>query len=85
MYFRVSMKALLVMLKLLPPIYLFHLVQSFRFFLDKFSDIFFTLGNFFTVRDPLMLTQRKKLQPSTKHFSLKNQEKLPEIVIFDYF
>ena len=50
---RVSLKAPLVMLKLLPPIFLFHLVQSFRFFLLKFFLTFFsTSGNFLTVRDP---------------------------------
>ena len=31
---RVSLKAPLVMFKLLPPIFLFHLVQSFRFFFE---------------------------------------------------
>ena len=50
---RVSLKAPLVMLKLLPPIFLFHLVQSFRyFFLKKISTFFSTSGNFLTIRDP---------------------------------
>ena len=49
---RVSLKAPLVMLKLLPPIFLFHLVQSFRFFVEIFVDLFSMLGNFLTVRDP---------------------------------
>ena len=38
---RMSMKAPLVMLKLLPPIFLFHLVQSFRFFFLKIFPTFF--------------------------------------------
>ena len=48
MYSRVSLKAPLVMLKLLPPIFLFHSVQSFRFFFWIFFLPFFiprvTLG-----------------------------------------
>ena len=40
-------KAPLVMKQLLPPIFLFHLVQTFRFFSAP--------GNFLTVRDPLMV------------------------------
>ena len=43
---RVSLKAPLVILKLLTPIFLFHLVQSFRFFWEFFSTIFSTPGNF---------------------------------------
>ena len=50
---RVSPKAPLVMLKLLPSIFLFHLVQTFRFFwLKKISIFFSTPINFLTVRDP---------------------------------
>ena len=46
-------KAPLVMKQLLPPIFLFHLVKSFRFFFLKFFLTFFsTPGNFLTVRDP---------------------------------
>ena len=37
-------KAPLVMKQLLPPIFLFHLVQSFRFFFDIFFYLFFCYG-----------------------------------------
>ena len=43
---RVSLKAPLVMVKLLPPIFLFHLVQSLGFFREFFLTIFFTPCNF---------------------------------------
>ena len=41
---RVSMKAPFVMLKLLPPLFLFHLVQSFIFFFEIFFNLFFYVG-----------------------------------------
>ena len=41
---RVSLQAPLVTLKLLPPIFLFHLVQSFRFFFENFFYLFFYVG-----------------------------------------
>ena len=44
---RVSLKAPLVMLKLLPPNFLFLLVQFFRFFYWNFWDLFSRSGNFF--------------------------------------
>ena len=41
LFIRVSLKVPFVMLKLLPPIFLFHLVQSFRFFFFKFFFVLF--------------------------------------------
>ena len=41
---RLPLKAPLVMLKLLRPIFLFHLVQSFRFFFKNFFNLFFYVG-----------------------------------------
>ena len=43
LYIRVSLKAPLVKLKILTPIFLFHLVQSFRFFFWTFFRPFFLL------------------------------------------
>ena len=53
MYTRPCPNAPLVMKQLLSPIFLFHLVQSFRFnFFFFFKPFFSTPGNFLTVRDP---------------------------------
>ena len=54
------MKAPLVMLKLLPPIFLFHLVRSFRFFFEIFFDLFSRSGNFLTVIRMLFLIAQIK-------------------------
>ena len=50
-YSRVSLKAPLVTMKLLPPIFLFHLVQSLRFFFEKKFNLFFLcrVTNFLTL------------------------------------
>ena len=78
---RVPPKAPLVELKLLPPIYLSLLVQYLRFFFLKFIlDLIFHFMWLFDHKLSVLghWTQRKKRQPSTKHGSWKNQEKLPE-------
>ena len=87
LYYRVSMKAPLVMLKLLPPIFLFHLVQSFRFFFVKnFLTFFSRSGNFLTVMWFLIaqikrfgtLNATQKTAALYEAPFLKTQEKLPE-------
>ena len=53
MYSRPCPKAPLVMKQLLPPIFMFHLVKSFRLiFLNKILTLFSAPVNFLTVRDP---------------------------------
>ena len=55
---RLCPKAPLVMKQLLPPIFLFHLVQSFGFF---FLKPFSAPVNFLTVKDPLYGEKLKKI------------------------
>ena len=59
---------------LLPPIFLFHLVQSFRFFLGKFFLTFFSFFRMWFLIAQIkcfgtLNATQKKLQPSTKHRS----------------
>ena len=52
---RVSSKALHMMAKLLPPIFLFHFAPMLIILSPHFFGLFATLGNFWTSPNPLMM------------------------------